>query len=90
MNEMIQTSLHAVLIKVAALGLEPKHLGKSLNEMYPLFLDLVFKINRIFPTLLYIDQIRIPSMEAISVVRVASTKHWFWTVLCLPSESFCE
>ncbi|XP_014468532.1 PREDICTED: diphthine--ammonia ligase [Dinoponera quadriceps] len=31
--EMIQSSVNAVLIKVAALGLEPKHLGKSISEM---------------------------------------------------------
>ncbi|CAL1676967.1 unnamed protein product [Lasius platythorax] len=35
LNEMIQCSINAVLIKVAALGLETKHLGKSISEMQP-------------------------------------------------------
>ena len=34
LQEMIETGVHAILIKVAALGLKPhKHLGKSLSEM---------------------------------------------------------
>ncbi|CAK9817189.1 Diphthine--ammonia ligase [Anthophora plagiata] len=33
LKEMIESSVNAVLIKVAALGLEPRHLGKSLSEM---------------------------------------------------------
>lgn len=36
MQEMIQSGVEAILIKVAALGLDPqKHLGKTLKEMYP-------------------------------------------------------
>eukprot|EP00741_Cyanophora_paradoxa_P015193 tig00020849_g14664.t1 len=36
LREMIDAGLHAVLIKVAAMGLDPRrHLGKSLAEMYP-------------------------------------------------------
>ncbi|XP_020711460.2 diphthine--ammonia ligase isoform X1 [Athalia rosae] len=33
LREMIECSVNAVLIKVAALGLEPRHLGKSIAEM---------------------------------------------------------
>ncbi|XP_076639743.1 uncharacterized protein LOC143351759 [Colletes latitarsis] len=33
LKEMIESSVNAVLIKVAALGLEPRHLGKSISEM---------------------------------------------------------
>ncbi|XP_031368007.1 diphthine--ammonia ligase isoform X3 [Apis dorsata] len=33
LKEMIESSVNAVIIKVAALGLEPRHLGKSLSEM---------------------------------------------------------
>ncbi|XP_066584188.1 uncharacterized protein [Prorops nasuta] len=33
LKEMIECSVNAVLIKVAALGLEPRHLGKSISEM---------------------------------------------------------
>ncbi|XP_051166123.1 uncharacterized protein LOC127284629 [Leptopilina boulardi] len=35
LNEMIQCSVNAILIKVACLGLDLKHLGKSLMEMQP-------------------------------------------------------
>ncbi|KAM4012980.1 diphthine--ammonia ligase [Anomaloglossus baeobatrachus] len=41
LDEMISSKLHAVLIKVAAFGLDPdKHLGKSLEEMRPLLMQL--------------------------------------------------
>ncbi|CAJ0829498.1 8366_t:CDS:10, partial [Entrophospora sp. SA101] len=33
--EMIDSGLTAILIKVAAIGLEPSHLGKSIKELYP-------------------------------------------------------
>ncbi|KAJ3299867.1 ATP binding domain 4 [Borealophlyctis nickersoniae] len=35
MEEMIESGLHAVIIKVAAMGLKEAHLGKSLQQMYP-------------------------------------------------------
>uniref|UniRef100_A0A8C6WV99 Diphthine--ammonia ligase n=1 Tax=Neogobius melanostomus TaxID=47308 RepID=A0A8C6WV99_9GOBI len=36
LSEMVSADLHAILIKVAAVGLDPeKHLGKSLAEMQP-------------------------------------------------------
>ncbi|XP_061174693.1 uncharacterized protein LOC133183801 isoform X2 [Saccostrea echinata] len=35
LKEMIESQVIAVLIKVASLGLEPKHLGKTLGEMSP-------------------------------------------------------
>lgn len=34
LREMIETSINAVMIKVAALGLEPRFLGKSISEMH--------------------------------------------------------
>ncbi|XP_040267994.1 diphthine--ammonia ligase isoform X4 [Bufo bufo] len=41
LNEMISSGLHAILIKVAAFGLDPdKHLGKSLEEMRPHLMQL--------------------------------------------------
>ncbi|KAM3918590.1 diphthine--ammonia ligase [Leptodactylus fuscus] len=41
LNEMISSGLQAILIKVAAFGLDPdKHLGKSLEEMRPLLMQL--------------------------------------------------
>jgi len=41
LNEMIQSSVNAILIKVAALGLEIKHLGKSICEMQPHLVKIV-------------------------------------------------
>ncbi|KAM8834248.1 diphthine--ammonia ligase [Synchiropus picturatus] len=41
LSEMISSGLHAILIKVAAFGLDPeKHLGKSLSEMQSHLLQL--------------------------------------------------
>eukprot|EP00798_Chlamydomonas_sp_ICE-L_P024633 gene24633-10254_t len=41
LNGMISSGMHAILIKVAALGLEPhKHLGKSLQQVQPHLLKL--------------------------------------------------
>jgi len=40
---MINFSIDAVLIKVAAMGLDPKvHLGKSLKDVQPLLVQLVY------------------------------------------------
>ncbi|XP_077905998.1 diphthine--ammonia ligase isoform X3 [Ictidomys tridecemlineatus] len=41
LREMIASNIQAVIIKVAALGLDPdKHLGKTLDEMEPYLLEL--------------------------------------------------
>ncbi|XP_012865737.1 PREDICTED: diphthine--ammonia ligase [Dipodomys ordii] len=41
LREMIESDIQAVIIKVAALGLDPdKHLGKTLTEMEPYLLEL--------------------------------------------------
>jgi diphthine-ammonia ligase len=41
LDEMINSKIEAILIKVACLGLEPKkHLGKSLSELRPMLYDL--------------------------------------------------
>ena len=38
---MIDAEIHAVLVKVAVMGLQPeKHLGKSLKQMQPILLKL--------------------------------------------------
>jgi len=44
LNEMIQSSVNAILIKVAALGLEIKHLGKSICEMQPHLVKIVSQV----------------------------------------------
>ncbi|KAG0165077.1 diphthine--ammonia ligase, partial [Apophysomyces sp. BC1034] len=36
LSEMASAGVNAILIKVAAMGLKPVHLGKSIGEMYPL------------------------------------------------------
>ena len=41
---MIESSVNAVIIKVAALGLEPRHLGKSLSEMQSHLAKIVRKM----------------------------------------------
>jgi diphthine-ammonia ligase len=33
--EMANAGVNAVLIKIAAIGLKPMHLGKSIGQMYP-------------------------------------------------------
>ncbi|KIJ56701.1 hypothetical protein M422DRAFT_22862 [Sphaerobolus stellatus SS14] len=40
LNEMIESGLEAVLIKVAGIGLTTKHLGKTLGDMRPTLLKL--------------------------------------------------
>ncbi|KAK2096319.1 diphthine--ammonia ligase [Saguinus oedipus] len=41
LREMIASNIHAVIIKVAALGLDPdKHLGKTLDQMEPYLVEL--------------------------------------------------
>lgn len=40
MGEMCANGLDARLIKVAAIGLNEKHLGKSISEMYPILIKL--------------------------------------------------
>jgi diphthine-ammonia ligase len=41
LSEMIDAGMHAILIKVAGIGLTSKHLGKSLADMQPTLLKLV-------------------------------------------------
>ena len=38
---MVECSVNAVIIKVASLGLEAKHLGKSITEMQPHLIKMV-------------------------------------------------
>ncbi|OQR89932.1 hypothetical protein ACHHYP_05931 [Achlya hypogyna] len=41
MQEMIDADMHCILVKVASMGLNPrKHLGRSIADLYPTFLDL--------------------------------------------------
>ncbi|KDO19927.1 hypothetical protein SPRG_14835 [Saprolegnia parasitica CBS 223.65] len=41
MQEMIDADLHCIVVKVASMGLHPrKHLGRSIADLYPTFLDL--------------------------------------------------
>ncbi|CCH41684.1 putative ribonuclease [Wickerhamomyces ciferrii] len=40
MTEMVESSMDARIIKVAAVGLDESHLGKSLKEMFPILLKL--------------------------------------------------
>jgi diphthine-ammonia ligase len=38
---MINADMEAILIKVAGLGLQPKHLGQTLSQMQPTLINLV-------------------------------------------------
>lgn len=40
LDEMIEAGVHAVLIKVAGMGLNSSHLGKSLEQMHPVLHEL--------------------------------------------------
>jgi diphthine-ammonia ligase len=40
MAEMISSGLNAIIIKVAAMGLSTKHLGRTLSDVYPQLCDL--------------------------------------------------
>eukprot|EP01017_Pseudomicrothorax_dubius_P001797 TRINITY_DN0_c6552_g1_i1.p1 TRINITY_DN0_c6552_g1~~TRINITY_DN0_c6552_g1_i1.p1 ORF type:complete len:154 (+),score=54.91 TRINITY_DN0_c6552_g1_i1:2-463(+) len=41
LTDMIDSGLDAIIIKTAVIGLDPtKHLGKSIKELYPHFLDI--------------------------------------------------
>ena len=43
---MIDNQMDAILIKVAAFGLDPtKHLGKTIKELFPHFMVIVYHIN---------------------------------------------
>ncbi|KAI9001096.1 hypothetical protein BD414DRAFT_452111 [Trametes punicea] len=44
LSEMVEAGMHAILIKVAGIGLTARHLGKSLAEMQ----DLLVKLNRMY------------------------------------------
>ena len=47
-NEMIATELEAVVVKVAAMGLDERQIGKTLRQLYPYFLELVSIFCRTF------------------------------------------
>lgn len=40
---MANAHVNAILIKVAAIGLKPIHLGKSIGQMYPYLCQMVKK-----------------------------------------------
>ncbi|KAJ3412177.1 ATP binding domain 4 [Chytridiales sp. JEL 0842] len=45
LEEMVETGLNAIIIKVAAIGLTRAHLGKSLEYMQPILVDLKLVID---------------------------------------------
>ncbi len=53
LQEMIDSGIHAILIKVACLGLKPdKHLGKTLTEMKPYLIKLQDEFGELQKTIL--------------------------------------
>lgn len=47
LSEMASAGVGAILIKVAAMGLSARHLGKSIAEMYPYLCTMVRKIQNL-------------------------------------------
>jgi diphthine-ammonia ligase len=45
LSEMASAGVGAILIKVAAMGLSARHLGKSIAEMFPYLCTMVRKID---------------------------------------------
>lgn len=74
LNEMINSGMEAVLIKVAGIGLTTKHLGKTLAEMQPTLVKLVSNFIITLPRQVQIPTTRIAFTERTSVAKVANTK----------------
>jgi hypothetical protein len=76
---MISAGVDAVLIKVAGIGLLPKHLGMSLKEMEPMLQSLVrscfFDFVRAFLNLkMFYSVLRMICMALTSVGRAGNTR----------------
>ena len=87
---MVRDGLVAVLVKVACLGLDARHLGLTLAQAQPhltslvcFVMDLVlFCVVFLFTVLMFVfvSCNRVPSTAPMFVVKVESTNHLFWTV----------
>lgn len=56
LQEMIDCNIEAIVIKVAALGLDPtKHLGLRIDKLMPHLVKMVKRNNLLFSTYLYLD-----------------------------------
>uniref|UniRef100_A0A9L0R0F5 Diphthine--ammonia ligase n=1 Tax=Equus caballus TaxID=9796 RepID=A0A9L0R0F5_HORSE len=96
LREMISSNIQAIIIKVAALGLDPdKHLGKTLDQMEPYLLEFFVDEFTVFiqssPNVsehsyeflfkLFVGFLA--SMESIFVEKVENMKHSLWIALYL-------
>jgi diphthine-ammonia ligase len=73
LDEMIDAGTEAVLIKVAGIGLQPKHLGQTLAEMRPTLTTLV-GVRGTLEAGLLICILRISVLALTSAERAASTR----------------
>jgi diphthamide synthase (EF-2-diphthine--ammonia ligase) len=74
LSEMIMAGMEAIIIKVAGIGLDTTHLGKTLSEMQPKLVTLVRGTS--FISIIYDNDgsSRIPCMARISVERGVNTR----------------
>jgi hypothetical protein len=74
LSEMIEAGMEAILIKVAGIGLQSKHLGKTLAQMQPT-LTLLVCFDSGFCLFKYSPRIaRTNDMALISAVKAGSTR----------------
>ena len=84
--EMANAGVNAILIKIAAIGLKPTHLGKSIGQMYPFLCKMVslkFLIKEIATNH---QNLRMICMICIFVVKEENMKHSRLIVHCLKNE----
>ncbi|OAD60574.1 ATP-binding domain-containing protein 4 [Eufriesea mexicana] len=74
LKEMIGSSVNAVIIKVAALGLEPRHLGKSLFEMQSHLAKIVSQFNPPSPMEILYEEEDYPDVPVVNRNQTG----WFW------------
>jgi hypothetical protein len=86
---MIEAGMEAILIKVAGIGLTPKHLGKTLAEMQPTLLKLVSKITDLSPPLIN-GSTRMQCTALTSAAKEESTRASLWIAPSSRSVSNCQ
>jgi len=89
-SEMVQANMEAILIKVAGIGLTPKHLGKTLIQMQDTLMKLVWqRIEPFNETISLIDtSTRTLFTDPIFVGRAVNMKPLLWIALCSKTGSY--
>jgi hypothetical protein len=87
---MASAGVEAILIKVAAMGLTSRHLGKTIGQMYP---SLCIMVNAPYQCIVAISFSNMPVNFRMNVMtytfaeKVESTKHLLLTAHCSKSVS---